>query len=858
MPLGGVECGFPRPEEARVVIRAPLLLALAIQVSATVQLPAQSSLPAFRAVPEFPFQSASPIGITRDADPARPFTVIGPHGALLGQQDGTLEAWIYPWKVLSHLRITAQMENYDVPIEVNEHAATIEAMPQGTVVTWSHANFTIREVLFAPRQAPEGTGAIVFYEIEAIRPMTLTFSFTPNMERAWPAASDPDPTPEWVPTAEGSHSGFYVLHESFPDHAAALAMPGAEPGILAPYQERPQFRPLQFVLHYDPARNAGQLFPLLIAVANTQASASRDALAQTLATLDAAIPRLYAEQAAYEANFLASHTSIETPDKDLDTAFSWAMVAIDQLRVDRPQGDGEALTAGFGPSGDSVRPGFGWFFGRDALWSLYAVDSYGDFSTSRQEIEFLLSHQRSDGKIMHEYAQTANLTDWAALPYEYAAADSTPLLLMAAGDYLRISGDTSFIRAQWSGLERAWNFESSHVSDDGIYNNAQGSGWVESWVPQMPAQEIYLAALDEQASLAFADLAQSAGHMDLAQAARDRAARVHEAIEHDYYLPGENFYAFSRIPDGSTDATPTIFPSVAWWDGDFSLKNGGPMMRRWASDEFSTDWGTRLLSDRVRFYDPISYHQGSVWPLFAGWVSVAEYRARRPLEGYTHLMENAGLTWFQDPGSVTELLSGQFFQVLGRSTPHQLWSSAMVISPVLRGLFGLEWDAAAHTLTVSPQLPANWDAAAVRHIRLGSSTLDLAFVRQGTALLVTATGAPDVRLTSRLPGAGVAGRSLRIPLPAVEVAIAPKLPLPGAETREMKVLDEERGDRTLTLTVEGQGGGEGSLELRENAAGLDVRAENAVLGPARNGLRPMTIHFPAGEGYVTQTVPLSW
>jgi hypothetical protein len=843
-----------------MLTRAPLLGALALLVSSTVQLPAQSSIPALPPVPEFPFQSASPIEISREVDPSRPFSVVGPHGALIGQQDGTLEAWIFPWKVFNQLHITARMENYDVPIDVNEYASTIDVMPNATLLTWSHANFTIRQIMFAPGQAPEGTGAVVLYQIEAIEPMALTFSLTPNMQRMWPAASDPDPSPEWVPTggAQGSSSGFYILHENFPDHAAALAMPGAEPGILAPYQERAHFWPLQFVLHYDPARNAGQLFPLLIAVGDTQPSASTDALAHTLASLDTGLPRLYADQAAYETSFLGSHTSIETPDKNLNAAFSWATVAIDQLRVETPERSGEAFTAGFGPSGDAARPGFGWFFGRDALWSLYAVDSYGDFSASRQEIEFLLRHQRSDGKIMHEYSQTAPLVDWASLPYEYAAADSTPLLLMAANDYLRVSGDIGFIRAQWDGLERAWNFETSHVSADGIFNNSQGTGWVESWVPKMPAQEIYLAALDEQASLAFADLARSAGHQDLAQAAHDRSVRIRQAIEREYYLAGDNFYAFSRNPDGSTDSTPTIFPSVAWWDGDSSLENSGPMMRRRASDEFSTDWGTRILSDRVSFYDPISYHQGSMWPLFTGWVSVAEYRARHPLAGYTHLMQNAGLTDFQDLGFATELLSGQFFQVLGRSTPHQLWSSAMVISPVLRGLFGLEWNAAANTLTVSPQLPAQWNTAVVRRIPLGSSTVDLAFARQGGSLIVTPTGAASVRLASRLPGARMVGGSLSIPLPAVEVAIDPSLPPTGSDTRQMKILDADYGPRTLTLALEGQGGSQATLQLRENAAGLQVRAQNATLGPAQNGLRPITIRFPAGAGYVTQTVTFSW
>ena len=102
----------------------------------------------------------------------------------------------------------------------------------------------------------------------------------------------------------------------------------------------------------------------------------------------------------------------------------------------------------------------------------------------------------------------------------------------------------------------------------------------------------------------------------------------------------------------------------------------------------------------------MSYHQGSVWPLFTGWAALAEYRGSQPLAGYQMLMENANLTWAQDLGADTELLCGDFFVPFGRSTSHQLWSSAMVITPTLRGLFGIDIDAQSKTITVNPHLPA--------------------------------------------------------------------------------------------------------------------------------------------------------
>ena len=823
---------------------------------------AQPVLAALPATPSFPWQDSGALHIARETDAVRPFSVIGPRGALLGTQDGSYAAWIFPWKIFSDMRITADMENYGVPIDVNRQAAWIDVSPGRTIITYSHANFTIRQIMFAPKDAQEGAGAVVLYQIEAIRPMTLTFCFTPLMQRMWPAPSGDRPSPEWVRT-EGAaggktSSGFYILHQDFPGHVAALAMPTAEPGILAPYQERPQAWPLQFVLHFDPKRDSQTLFPLLIVYADSEHASTPAALAQSLAGLDAQVSILYRDNAAHYRALLESHTSIETPDPGLNAAFSWAVAAIDGLRVETPGGNGQAFTAGFVGSGDTTRPGFGWFFGRDALWTLYAVDSYGDFQATRQEIEFLLRHQRADGKIMHEYSQTANLVDWQALPYEYAAADPTPLLLMAADDYLKISGDAAFVRAHWDALRRAWDFETAHVSSDGIYNNTQGTGWVESWIPSMPYQEIYLAALDQQASSAFADMARSTGYQDLAHEAAARASRIGQTIEHEYYLSSQDFYAFSRNLDGSTDDTPTIFPAVAWWDGSYSLPDADAMMRRWASSEFSTDWGTRILSDHVSFYDPISYHQGSVWPLFTGWVSVAEYRAGHPLAGYTHLMQNAELTWLQDLGCVTELLSGRFFQPLGRSTAHQLWSSAMVISPLLRGMFGLQWDAAAKTLTVTPQLPADWDAATVRNVPLGDSRLDLTFTRRGQHLMVEATGAPELHLATDAPGATVEGHTLRIPLPPVEVAISPHLPDPGAETTQMKVLAEQRTARSLTLMLSAPPSAEGILYLRENTPGLHVHVENGAIGSPRNGLQLVTVTFPSGAEAVTQHVTFSW
>jgi glycogen debranching enzyme len=108
--------------------------------------------------------------------------------------------------------------------------------------------------------------------------------------------------------------------------------------------------------------------------------------------------------------------------------------------------DEVGLVAGFYSSGDSARPGFGWYFGRDTLYTLFAVNSYGDFRLTREALDFLMKRQRDDGKMPHEWSQTADLVDWKSFPYEYAAADATPLFIMAMEDYVDASGDVAYLR----------------------------------------------------------------------------------------------------------------------------------------------------------------------------------------------------------------------------------------------------------------------------------------------------------------------------------------------------------------------------------------------------------------------------
>ena len=538
-------------------------VAVAMLFAATSGVQAQS----LASIPAIPFDTAGPV-IQAHAEALKPFTVAGERGVVLGQQDGTFEAWVLPVKLLSHLSIQATVEGYSVPIDVNQQAAAVEVRPDRTTITYSHPAFTVRQIMFSPDEAAAGTGPLVLFEFDCLHPTDFTLSFTPELRWMWPERNEGVPNAEWV-SSPGGGGGFYVLHADYPDLAGAITIPGAQPGILAPYQERPQVHPVELKLHIDPARDHGRLFPLLMAIGTTPAAARNPALGATLAQLDAGIPASYQAHADRYKKLLASATTIETPDKALNEAFQWATISIEQLRA-RVQGTDEtALVAGYYASGDSARPGFGWFFARDSLYTLYAVNGYGDFALSKAELEFLIHRQRADGKIMHEYSQTAAAIDWQAFPYMYAAADSTPLFLLAVEDYVRASGDTGFLTANRDAIEKAWAFETDPAHDtdhDGIYDNSQGTGWVESWPGAMPHQEIYLALLDQQASGAMASLEKLLGSPEQSAAAQQRADKIARTIETEYYDPEKTCYAFSRDVAGSQDRTSTVYPALAWWD----------------------------------------------------------------------------------------------------------------------------------------------------------------------------------------------------------------------------------------------------------------------------------------------------
>jgi hypothetical protein len=162
---------------------------------------------------------------------------------------------------------------------------------------------------------------------------------------------------------------------------------------------------------------------------------------------------------------------------------------------------------------------------------------------------------------------------------------------------------------------------------------------------------------------------------------------------------------------------------VPMWFGLPSETDSVSTIGQLADFDQQTDWGMRIISNHSPLFSGGGYHYGSVWPLFTGWASVAEYRYHQTFPAYANLRANALLALDGSLGHVTEVLSGDYYQPLSTSSPHQIWSAAMLVSPVLRGMLGLETDAIHRSVRLTPHVPADWTRFSIGNVRLGKNTV---------------------------------------------------------------------------------------------------------------------------------------
>ena len=695
----------------------------------------QAAPPAAPAVVARFAREPNPIALQGSARPERYMEASGRKAALLGREDGSFEAWVYPLKVLHDFRLSFGTPDYAEPIPGANLAASVDVRPEASVVRYAHAAFTVDAMWLVPLN---GQGALILLDVTTSQPLQVVVKFRPDLKPMWPAALGG----QYSYWDEGQKA--YVLGEASGKHSAMIGSPFALDPPEQPAHNLPD-APSQFTIAISPETAARGLVPIVIA-------ASLDGLkgAQaTYQTLLGSSEALYRESAAHYRRLREEMTSIDSPDDRLDLAFEWGKVALDKGFVCNPH-LGCGLIAGLGPSGTSERPGFGWFFGGDAFINSWAMTAYGDFDTVKQSLDFLRTRQRADGKMMHELSQGAGYIKWfEEFPYGYYHADTTPLYIIAVRDYVRASGDAAMAKDFWPSMKKAYDYCASTDEDgDGLMDNTKaGLAAVETGTLRRRdvLTDVFLGAAWTEAADAAAELAELAGD-PFAATARAAAVKARQSLNARFLDDQGRRIYFAWMKDGKGQAEPTVWPGFGLWRGVFDATRPAVAgaLDDLAGAGVGADWGARMLSIDSALYGPLSYNNGAVWPFLTGFAALGLYANGRPDAAWLYLDGTADLTFIESRGYMAELFSGDRLRSIDAAVPHQLFATTGFMSTLMRGLVGLNALPAGTLdgrpvparLQLAPQLPASWGWLKIRNLRWQNVTADVSITRDASGLSV--------------------------------------------------------------------------------------------------------------------------
>ena len=790
--------------------------------------------------------------LSRTVRPWEFLPLTGTRAGLLGSEAGRMEAWVYPLKIFREFHLKFHTEGRVLPAETL--ARTVTVRPESATILYTGDTFAVRETFFVPVKEQ---GAVILLDVETEQPLEIEAAFHRDFQLEWPAGLGATYL-DWL----APQRAFYFGEEQRKFAALVGSPTAAEPHA-------------EFQTNYAEAQESsfrlgptakGKDTKLIVIAGSMEGRAAAEKTYQHLAADYAALLR---ESAEYYRDYLARTVSLELPDEQIQEAYDWARVSMLQGVVQNPS-LGTGLVAGYRTSGESQRPGFAWFFGRDSFWTSLALNAEGDFSTARTALEFISKYQREDGKIPHEISQGASFVNWFKdYPYPYASADATPLYIIAMNDYVVESGDTAFVKEKWESLWKAYEFLRSTYDESGFAKNlGVGHGWVEGG-PLLPVKtELYQSALGIEALRALSKLARAAGKENISKELEKTFQQQMPLMNEAFWIADKKRFAFALDKDNRRVDEPSVLATVPMWFGLLEESKADEMITQLADLDHQTDWGMRIISERSAKFSGGGYHYGSVWPLFTGWASVGEYRYHRALSAYDNLRANALLTFDGSLGHVTEVLSGAYYQSLTTSSPHQIWSAAMVVNPVLRGMLGLEADAIHHILTFAPHVPADWTRFGVENVRVGSSTMELNYTKtfEGIVLEVGRTQGseectiefrPAISLRAKVKKVELNGKPLpfRVEASGVDqhvvvmfpvkegknslrinlqndfgLSVSSRLPFIGSTSQGLRILSETWSSSRDQLALEVSGAAGSECEIRVWNPGQIQKLEGAKLG----------------------------